>query len=217
MSPKTTREIGVASAKWTKIISLCRYVCKCLHDNKTWQKCIIVPKPRPWSMDGWIDLTALGAWYQSRRRRRSRRGGVQSQPATSLATRKKNWTKLYKCMYIGWRRRERGNERQRHKSWQKKKKKTQQQGPMKALHNILLSSCSCSYTLGFGFVCLFVCCLCVRRKCGVESWAASRGSTPVLFLLLLLNRNRDNLGLRISRSLHYICPLIDRKFPHFLN
>jgi hypothetical protein len=57
---------------------------------------------------------------------------------------------------------------------------------MKALHNILLSSCSCSssYTLGFGFgfVCLFVCCLCVQCKCGVESWAASRGSTPVLFL-----------------------------------
>jgi hypothetical protein len=65
---------------------------------------------------------------------------------------------------------------------------------MKALHSIRLSSCSCSYTLGFGFVCLFVCCLCVRCKCGVESWAASRGSTPVLFLLLLLNRNCDNLG-----------------------
>ncbi len=140
-------------------------------------------------IDRSIDLTALGGWYQSRRRRRR----VKSQPAGNfVGNKKKNWTKLYKCMYVGWRRRERGNKRQRHKSWKKRKRSsntttitTTRPHESSAQHSSSFFFFFFFTHLGLGlFVCLFVCCVCVRCKSGVESWAASRGSTPVLFLLL---------------------------------
>jgi len=70
-------------------------------------------------------------------------------------------------VYVCWgkKKRERQQETEKHELGKTKKAQIlqqQQQGPMKALHNILLSSCSrsSSYTLEFGFVCLFVVCAC---------------------------------------------------------
>jgi hypothetical protein len=88
---------------------------------------------------------------------------------------KNNWTKLYKCMYVGRRRRERGNKRDRDtRVGEKKSSNTTTITTTTRPHESSAQDSSFFLFLFFFlhtwvWVCLFVCCLCVRCKCGVES------------------------------------------------